>query len=308
MGGGLTTPFPARRAALFPRASDVRREPRRAEKRQIPRRVSLGLLPFPQLPRKHRDPALFRAADFHRYVARRSKTPRPALPQDMVLVFGRRRWVRHLRYRFGAPLDAALGVYRATGSVGVTTINGPGAPFAVIVLEELAALGVRRVVLVGMAGSLRTALRAGSFVVCDRALRDEGTSHHYVGPGRYAYPSTRLTSALRAALERRGEPFASGPSWTTDAVYRETAAEVRRYRRRGILTVEMEASAVFTVAALLGVEAAALFVVSDHLDEGGWEPRFHDIRAPLRRGLRVGVDALSGTSLRARDERLPNPR
>lgn len=271
----------------------------------IPRCTSLGLLPFPQHPHKHRDPALFRAEDFHRYAARRSKTPHPALPRSMVLVFGRRRWSRYLGYRFGAPLDPGLGVYRATGSVGVTTINGPGAPFAAIVLEELAALGVRRVVLVGLAGSIQAAVRSGSFVVCDRALRDEGTSHHYVRPGPYAYPSTRLTSALRATLQRRGERFASGASWTTDAIYRETAAEVRRYRRRGILTVEMEASAVFTVAGLRGLEAAALFVVSDHLDEQDWEPRFHDIRSGLRRGLQAGIDALSNRSVRTPGIRRP---
>ncbi len=162
---------------------------------------------------------------------------------------------------------------------------GPGAPCASIVVEELAAQGVRRFVLVGLAGALAPELAPGSYVVCTRALRDEGTSHHYRAPGRFARPDGRLTADLRRVLEREGAPYRAGSTWTTDAPYRETREEVRGFRREGILTVEMEASAVFTVARYLGVSSAALFVISDRLDENGWEPRFRDARRPLYRAL-----------------------
>jgi purine-nucleoside phosphorylase len=102
-----------------------------------------------------------------------------------------------------------------------------------------------------------------------------------------------LTARLKTAMERLGTAFEQGPTWTIDAPYRETVSEIRRYRLRGILTVEMEASAMFSVARLRDCEAAALFVVSDNLDERGWEPRFYDCRPDLHRALEIAVEALA---------------
>lgn len=208
------------------------------------------------------------------------------------MVFGQR-WTRYLRQRFRGAYDRRTGVYRASASVGVAGLEGPGAPYTAIVVEELVPLGARQFVIVGLAGSLRPGIAAGSFVVCSRALRDEGTSHHYQRPSPYAPASRHLTAVVKAELRREGVPFVEGPSWTTDAPYRETGVEVRRYRREGILTVEMEAAALFTVARRRGAHAAALFVISDLLDERGWEPQFHETWEPLRRGLEIGIRACS---------------
>lgn len=250
-------------------------------------------MPFPQHPRKHREQPLFTAAQFHEYVAKRRGSPLPKPPPSLALVFGRR-WKKHLDRKYRGALDSESDVYRVGDDVGISIIGGSGAPHAAIVIEELAALGVRRFLTVGIAGSLQPRLRVGSFVICDKALRDEGTSHHYVRPSVFAYPSSKLTAALKATLEREGTPFEKGPTWTTDAVYRETVPEIRRYRQRGILTVEMEASAVFSVARCRGCEAAALFVISDHLDERGWEPLFYDCTVALRRALDLAVETLAG--------------
>jgi uridine phosphorylase len=254
-------------------------------------------MPFPHHPRKHREKALFTASEFHRYYATRTGSPPPRPPASVVLVFGQR-WRTYLRRKFGGTFDPASGVFRVGRSVGIVNVHGPGAPYATIVVEELAALGVRRFVIVGLAGSLQPDLRSGAFVVSTRALRDEGTSHHYARPSTFAYPSAGLTDRLRGALRRANVPYVEGATWTTDAPYRETVPEIRRYRRMGILTVEMEAAAVFAVARHLGIEAAAVFVVSDHLDESGWEPRFHDTRAGLRAGLGVAVAGLARRVLR----------
>jgi uridine phosphorylase len=251
------------------------------------------VVPFPQHPRKHRGKPLFTAAEFHRYEARLTGAPPPKLPRNVVLVFGRR-WRRYLNRNYGGAFDRRTGVYRVSGPVGIYLVHGPGAPYAAIVVEELSALGVRQFLIVGIAGSLQPELRVGSLVLCDRALRDEGTSHHYLPPGAYAYPSAPLTGTLRRTLERRGVAFRRGATWTVDAPYRETVPEVRRYRRAGILTVEMEASAVFAVCRCRRRGAAALFVISDHVDERGWEPRFHDTRPGLHRALALAVEALSG--------------
>ncbi len=145
-----------------------------------------------------------------------------------------------------------------------------GAPVAAIVIEELAALGVKTIVGIGTAGGLSPDLEIGQAVVCSAALRDEGTSHHYSFPGRWALPDSELLASLRSAI-----PDASvGPTWTTDAPYRETAEEITAYREEGILTVDMEASAIFTIGASLEVQTASVFCVSDVLHGEIWEPHF----------------------------------
>lgn len=146
-----------------------------------------------------------------------------------------------------------------------------GAPLVAIALEELAALGTRTVVGLGTAGAIAARLAVGDVVVCSAALRDEGTSHHYERDERWAVPNPRVTEHLRAALPRA----AFGPTWTTDAPYRETAEEIAAYQREGVLTVDMEASALFTVGASLGVRTAAVFCVSDVLHGDTWQPHFY---------------------------------
>ena len=249
-------------------------------------------VPFPQFPRKHREGPLFTATEFWRYAARREGRPLPRCPRSVVLVYGRS-WRTYLPRRYGRPILAGYGLYPVSREVGVSCVTGAGAPNSALYVEELAAAGARRFVIVGMAGSLQRALRVGSMVVCTKALRDEGTSHHYARSGAFAYPTPQLVSALGRTLERHHVSHVDGSSWTTDALYRETVAEVRRYRKRGILTVEMEAAAVFAVARSLGCESAALFVISDHLHEQGWEPLFHDSRRELRRALSLAAEAVS---------------
>jgi uridine phosphorylase len=114
----------------------------------------------------------------------------------------------------------------------------------------------------------------GEIVVCTGAVRDEGLSHHYLASEKFSYPSVALTQSLEAVLDRRGLSYRPGLSWTIDAVYRETVAEARSYQSEGIVTVEMEAAALFAVAVYRQVELASAFVVSDHLSEEGWRHAF----------------------------------
>jgi uridine phosphorylase len=177
--------------------------------------------------------------------------------------------------------------------VGVVEGFGFGAPNAAIVIEELATLGVRRFINLGLAGALPDEVDFGDVVLCTGAVRDEGVSHHYVPSARYAYPSTGLTDELRKALMHEGEPFAEGITWTIDAVYRETVEEALAYRKEGVVTVEMEAAALFTIAEVRGVEIASLFTVSDHLLVGSeWRP------APNKQVLTDGLARILDVSLK----------
>ena len=152
----------------------------------------------------------------------------------------------------------------------VLKVPGFGAPTAVMTLEELIAFGIKRFVNLGTAGGLQQSMSIGDIVVCDRAIRDEGTSAHYLPVEEYAFPCPELTENLYAAFERKDIQYRKGSSWTTDAPYRETAEELRQYCADGVATVEMEASALFAVGAYRGVSVSAVFVISDILSEKDW--------------------------------------
>ena len=108
----------------------------------------------------------------------------------------------------------------------------------------LIGLGVKEFVFVGLAGSLQPEVLAGDIVLCDGALADEGVSAHYV-PQEFLRPCAALTKKLAGVLQKANLPHHTGPNWTTDAMFRETAEEVAHYQKKNILTVEMEASAFF---------------------------------------------------------------
>ena len=163
------------------------------------------------------------------------------------------------------------------GEVAVVADFGIGSPVAAVMLEDLVAIGCRRVISVGTCGGMDPDLEAGDLLVCSGALRDEGTSHHYLPAGAPARASTALTSAIVGELDARKLEHRVGEAWTTDAPYRETKEEVLRHVAAGIPVVEMEAAALFAVAEVRGAEVGSLLVVSDVLStlDGTWIPEFH---------------------------------
>jgi uridine phosphorylase len=157
--------------------------------------------------------------------------------------------------------------------VGILGGFGFGAPVATFLLENFIALGTTRFISIGTAGGLQPGCRAGDLVLCDRAIRDEGVSHHYVPSAKFAEASESLTADFAQELRRADLPFATGCSWTIDTPYRESIDEARQYQEEGVLCVEMEAAALFTVASFRSVQIAGAFVISDLLDAEEWDPQ-----------------------------------
>jgi uridine phosphorylase len=148
-----------------------------------------------------------------------------------------------------------------------------GAPAAVIALEKLIALGCRNVIVHGWCGSLVPSLKAGDIFLPSWALSEEGTSAHYpIATRPAAQEGMRLQ--LAGFLQENGYAVQEGPIWTTDAPYRETRQKVQEYGRQGIMAVDMEFSALCTVAAYRGVSLAAAMLVSDELYHAAWRPIF----------------------------------
>src|SRR6266851_2190469 len=127
-----------------------------------------------------------------------------------------------------------------------------GAPFAVLLAEELFVSGCRFLISVTSAGQIAAPPEHDGmppyFVVIDRALRDEGTSYHYLPPADFAEADQELVAAAMDALRDIGLPVYRGAAWTTDAPFRETEAAIERARSRNILAVEMEAAALYAFA------------------------------------------------------------
>jgi uridine phosphorylase len=181
--------------------------------------------------------------------------------------------LKHYRHTKIADFFGDFYLLKTSGQpISVLQPVGPGAPIIAAVLEELIAFGVHRFVSIGLAGGLQADLHSGDVVIADRALRDEGTSYHYLPPARSVEADPALIQHISAALSAQHIVHSIGASWTTDAPYRETRREVDAYRAEGVKTVEMEAAAVFAVGLRLSVPTAAVFVISDRLADLVWQP------------------------------------
>jgi uridine phosphorylase len=151
-----------------------------------------------------------------------------------------------------------------------------GAPFAVLVAEELFASGCEALVSICSAGLVAADVRPPFFVLIDRALRDEGTSYHYLPPARFAEADAALASAVARALDGTPTPLLRGASWTTDAPFRESAALIESRRAEGVISVEMEAAALLAMGQALGKPVTCIAHVTnamatrpDDFEKGG---------------------------------------
>jgi uridine phosphorylase len=245
---------------------------------------------FPQLKNKHLEEALFNPEDFGSYKRWKKNT----FPSKMILCCHRAPhayFKRHYKGKY-----EIMNVYKnqeilRMGNIGFMRLRGIGAPNAVTFMEELIAHGTKEFINMGIAGGLS---QTGVFL-CDKAIRDEGVSHHYLPNGMYSYPDEQLTKRLARHLGIAGIDYQVGSTWTIDAPYRETKKEISIYKKKGIKTVEMEASALFAVAKVKRAKIASMFVVSDVLGEK-WDPQFHkiDVKKTLNKLVDASVECLKG--------------
>jgi len=123
-----------------------------------------------------------------------------------------------------------------------------GASFAVLVAEELFVSGCQLLISISSAGQVAPIRKPPYFVLIEKAIRDEGTSYHYISPSPYSEINPFLLKILNKAFDNSNVSVESGTSWTTDAPFRETAALINFYRSKGVLAVEMEAAALYAFA------------------------------------------------------------
>jgi uridine phosphorylase len=164
-------------------------------------------------------------------------------------------------------LNTFLLAGREVGIVGRVV----GASFAVLVAEELFASGCRLLISLTSAGQITPAGTPPYFVVIDRALRDEGTSYHYAAPSEFAEADEELVAAAAKSLAHLSLRSVIGSTWTTDAPFRETAQAIAFAKSKGILAVEMEASALYTFARVADVKVLCLAHVTNTMGQAGMD-------------------------------------
>jgi uridine phosphorylase len=199
-------------------------------------------------------PSVFEPANLLREARRQKRLPQAEIPEICVLDPDGD-ILRALRRAGGAVLSPGWACYHTDlfeceydgirfGIIGCAV----GASFAVLLAEELFVSGCRFLISMTSAGQIVSRESPPYFVVIDRALRDEGTSYHYLPPSEFSEADSDLVHDAMLALRGSRVPVYQGASWTTDAPFRETAAAIERSCERGILAVEMEAAALYAFA------------------------------------------------------------
>jgi len=162
---------------------------------------------------------------------------------------------------------------------------GVGAPLAVGFTEEAVALGISTFVACGGAGALDTAFDVGQVMVVQSAIRDEGTSSHYLRPSRSVEADPRGVRVAGRVLDQLGIPHLVGRAWTTDAMFRETPSRIQRRIAEGCHMVDMEASALIALAQYRGFDFAQLLYAGDMVAGDEWDSRHWDRASSVRESL-----------------------
>ncbi len=198
-----------------------------------------------------------------------------ALPEEMIFYFSST-LPAEIEQKFEA-YESFLGakLFKMDKAQGLLMGFGIGAPSAVCKLEEVRELGVKKIILVGSAGAISSDLKIGDILLIDKASSEEGTSRLYSeSEQEQFFADPKLLDSISTRLKSAGIQFKKTATWTTDAPYRETSSKLKHFLEKSAEVVDMEASAVFAAAERLGIQAAAVFVVSDRVLASGWEPGF----------------------------------
>ncbi len=221
--------------------------------------------------RDHAAPSIFRPENMLRE-ARRQKGLSLAPVAPVCVLDPDGDIVDHVRQRYAATPSVHWACYHTRmwewtsdgihyGIIGLAV----GGSFSVMVAEQLFASGCQLLISVASAGQITNVGPPPYWILIERALRDEGTSYHYLPASPYVNANSALFDCAADSLARVGRHVHRGTTWTTDAPFRETTESVALRRQEGILAVEMEAAALYAFAAACGVPVICLAHVTNQL-------------------------------------------
>lgn len=178
-----------------------------------------------------------------------------------------------------------LEVYRFLDADILITLGFVGCPACAGNLDLFNAMGITKVIFCGGGGVLDKNIEVGQLLVVDGAIRDEGFSYHYIEPSRYIYTDPEVTEKIVSYLEDNSVSYIRGLTWTTDAIFRETADRVEHRKKEGAKIVEMEQSGCIAVAKFRGFDYGALIYGGDDVSSEEWSDRSWRSRKGIRYDL-----------------------
>ncbi len=250
---------------------------------------------FPQYGEKHEHSSLITPAKVLEHRREHGRLPSTPAPKTIIFCYQGRFLNQALEKMAHEQCSGCFSkLFYLTDYPGVGIGDfGIGGPLVASKMEEFIAWGVQQFISIGTAGSLHSKAIPGDLVVCEKAIRDEGTSYHYLPPSKYIHAPRRMTNKLQNLLKNGNLPYHMGSTWTTDSFYRQTAEEVQHFQKEGVLTVEMEAAALFAVAHYHQIDLGAMFVISGTHTGLNWHPHLEDQRP------REGLNSLLKIALEA---------
>lgn len=148
-----------------------------------------------------------------------------------------------------------------------------GASICTGIMEDIIALGAKKIVVFGSCGVLNNEIADGHIIIPYEAIRDEGTSYHYAPPSDSIFMEKESVTALKSVMEEFKYKYMISKTWTTDAFYRETKSKVERRKQSGCTVVDMECSALIALSKHRNIKFAQFLYAADNLDSDIWEQR-----------------------------------
>ena len=190
--------------------------------------------------------------------------------------------------------NGIIPIYKVTykGMEMALFMNDVGAPASVALMEDLYQMGVEKIIIFGTCGVLEKSIDDCAIIIPNSAMRDEGTSYHYAPASDEIPVNEKYMSVFTGMLDELQIKYTVGKTWTTDAIYRETADKIKRRKEQGCICVDMECSADAAVAQFRGKDLVQFFYAADNLDAEEWDVRSLSNSAKLEEKDRIATIAL----------------
>jgi len=245
--------------------------------------------------------SVLKASDFIRFRTIKSKIKSITLPE--YCIFGFYPYIyRYIKDKYRPAVIDKINkkhpyyIFEKNGKKFSFIYPGVGAPQSGCFLDETISLGGKWILSFGPAGIVNESIKRGEIIIPNEAVRDEGTSFHYEEPKRYSYPSKHLTDLIEYIFASRSIDYRIGKVWTTDAPYRETPSKIKRLKCEGCLAVDMESSALFSIAKFYKKNIAALLIANDSIAANSWDadpPEHEGEKFTPEELFEISIDILS---------------